>query len=59
MEGYTVFVDWKNKYCLNDYTTPRQSTDSMQYLSNYKWHFLSGTRTKFFLIWYGDTKDSE
>ena len=21
MEGYTVFVDWKNKYCLNDYTT--------------------------------------
>ena len=25
---------------------PRQSTDSMQYLSNYQWHFKNRTRTK-------------
>ena len=21
MEGYTMFLDWKNQYCQNDYTT--------------------------------------
>ena len=25
--------------CENDYTIVKQSTDSMQSLSNYKWHF--------------------
>ena len=29
----------KNQYYQNDYTTPKQSTDSMQSLSNYQWHF--------------------
>ena len=23
MEKYTVFMDWKNQYCQNDYTTQR------------------------------------
>ena len=27
-------MDWKNQYCQNDYTTPRQSTDSVQSLSS-------------------------
>ena len=38
---------------------PRQSTDSMQYLSNYQWHFLKLEleQKKIFLIWYRDTKD--
>ena len=33
-----MFLDWKNQHCENDY--PRQSTDSMQSLSNYQWHFF-------------------
>ena len=32
MERYTMFLDWKNQYCENYY--PKQSTDSMQSLSN-------------------------
>ena len=35
----TTFLYWKNQYCKNDYTNPKQSTDSMQSLSNYQWHF--------------------
>ena len=60
MEGYTVFLDWKNKYCLNVFTTQ----DNLQIQCNtYQITnsiFKNRTRTKFFfLIWYGDTKDSE
>ena len=33
MERYTMFVDWKNQYCENDYTT--QSNLQIQY-STYK-----------------------
>ena len=29
MEKYTVFMDWKNQYCQNDYTT--QSNLQIQY----------------------------
>ena len=38
-ERYTMFLDWKNQYCQNGYTNPRQSTESMQSLSNYQWPF--------------------
>ena len=50
MERYTVFLDWKKQYCQNDYMTPKQSTDSVQSLSNYQWRFFNRTRTKTFII---------
>ena len=37
---------------------PRQSTDSMQSLSNYEWHFSQNENKKFQNL-YGDTKDPE
>ena len=46
-----MFLDWKNQYCENDYTTPWQSTDSMQCLSNY-----TELEQKIFNL-FGDTKD--
>ena len=58
MERYTMFLDWKNQYCENDYTTPKQSTDSMQFLSNYQWHF-SHNQNKNFYDSYGNTKDPQ
>ena len=36
MEKCIVFMDWKNQYCENKYTTQMQSKDSMQPLSNYQ-----------------------
>ena len=33
-----MLLDWKNDYCYNHYTYPKQSTDSMQFLSNYQGH---------------------
>ena len=38
MEEYTVFMDRKNKYSENEYTSPKQSIDSMQSLSSYQWY---------------------
>ena len=38
MDRYTMFLDWKNQYCQNDYCR-MQSIDSMQSLSNYQQHF--------------------
>ena len=38
MDRYTMFLDWKNQYCQNDYCQ-MQSIDSMQSLSNYQQHF--------------------
>ena len=32
-EIHTIILDWKNKYY------PMQSTDSLQFLSNYQWQF--------------------
>ena len=29
MEKYTMFMDWKNQYTENEYTTPKQSTYSI------------------------------
>ena len=37
-EKYIMFLDCKNQYCENNYNT-KQSTDLMQSLSNYQWHF--------------------
>ena len=42
-----MFWDWKNQYCENDYTYPKQSADSMQSLSNYH-GILHKTRKKKF-----------
>ena len=39
---YTMFLDWKNQYCENDY--PEKFTDSMQSLSNYQWHFSKNSK---------------
>ena len=44
MKRYTMFLDWKNQYCENDYTIPKQSTDSMQFLSNYSWYFSQNNK---------------
>ena len=33
MEKYTMFMDWKNQYSENEYTTQSKSIDSMQSLS--------------------------
>jgi len=58
MDRYTMFLDWKNQYCQNDYT--------VQGNQQIKWNpyqiasgILHRTRTKkiFFLFW--DTKDPE
>ena len=35
---------------------PKQSTDSMQSLSNYQWHFSQNHNKKFYNL-YGNTKD--
>ena len=32
MERYTILLNWNTQCCQNDYTAPRQSTDSMQSL---------------------------
>ena len=58
MEKYTMFLDWKNQYCENDYTTqrnlqiqcnPYQTTNSI----------LHRIRTKKIYNLYGNTKDPE
>ena len=45
MEGYTMFLDWKNQYCENDYTTqsnlqiqcnPYQTTNGIFYRTRTK-----------------------
>ena len=36
-----MFLDWKNQYCENDYTTQSHTAiDSVQSLSQFQWHFL-------------------
>ena len=47
MEKYIMFMDQKNQYCENEYTT--QSIDSMQSLSSYQQYFHR-TRTNNFTI---------
>jgi len=39
MEKYTMFMNQKNQYSENEYTTLKQSTDSVQSLSSYEWCF--------------------
>ena len=55
---YTMFLDWKNQHCENDYTT--QSNLQIQYnpyqTTNGTFH---RTRTKKFHNLYGNTKDPE
>ena len=57
MERYTMFMDWKNEYCLNDYSTqgnlqiqcnPYQMTNGIFHREQKKSKNL-----------YGDTKDPE
>ena len=48
MESSSMFLGRKNQYYENDYTT-KQTTDSVQYLSHYQWHFYR-SRTKNFTI---------
>ena len=54
MGRYTVFLDWKNHYCQNDYTTQKKYIDLMQSL-------FKGTfqRIKKICNLYGNKKDSE
>ena len=56
MESYTMFMDWKNQYSQNDYTT--QGNLQMQHnpyqITNGIFH---RTRTKKSQNLYGDTKD--
>ena len=37
IERYTMFLDWKNQHCESVYYS-KQSTHSMQSLSDYQWH---------------------
>ena len=55
-DRYTMFLDWKNQHCENDFTTRKQSTESMQSLSNYRQHFSQNQNKKFDNL-YGHTKD--
>ena len=48
MERYTMFLDWKNQYCENDYY-PKLSKDSMKSLSNY-YDIFHRTKTNNFTI---------
>ena len=48
MEGYITFLDWKKQYCEKWLYSPKQSTDSINFLSNYKWHFFPHRITAFF-----------
>ena len=56
MERYIMFLDWKNQYCENDYTTQ----SNLQIQCN-PYEITNGifyrTRTKKFLNLHGDTKD--
>ena len=58
MEKYTMFMDWKNQYSENEYST--QSNLSIQcnlyQTTNGTFH---RTRTKNFHNLYGDTEDPE
>ena len=58
MERYTMFVDWKNLYCQNDYTTQGnlQIQCNPNQITNGIFH---RTRTKKSQNLYGDTKDPE
>ena len=57
MERYTMFLDWKNQYCENDYTTQSY----LQFLCN-PYQIANGisrrTRTKNFTISM-ETQDSK
>ena len=52
MEGYTLFLDWKNEYCLNVFITQ----DNLQIQCN-TYQITNGIlkieleQKKFFLIW--------
>ena len=50
MERYTIFWDWKNKYCQNDYTTKGnlQIQCNPYQITNGTFH---RTRTKYFKVW--------
>ena len=39
-------LDWKNQYSENEYTTPKQSIDSMQSLLSYQWYFSQNWNKK-------------
>ena len=58
MERYTMFLDWNNQHCENDYTTQ----SNVQIQCN-PYHTTNGifqrTRTKKFHNLYGNTKDPE
>ena len=58
MERYTKFLDWKNQYCENEYTTQ----SNLQIQCN-PYQIAIGifhrTRTKNFYNLYGNTKDPE
>ena len=55
VERHTMFLDWKNQYCENDYY-PNQSTDSVQSLSNYNGIFFTELEQKFTNL-YGNAKN--
>ena len=54
---YTMFLDWKNQYCENDY--PEKFTDSMQSLSNYQWHVSQNQNKTFYNLNGNKTTNSQ
>ena len=58
MDKYTIFMDWKNQYSENEYTTQSNKIDSMQSLSSYQRHFSENQNKQFYNL-YGNTKNLE
>ena len=58
MERYTMFLDWENQYCENDYTTQGnlQIQCNPYQITNGIFHRAG---TQHFYNLYGNTKDSE
>ena len=58
MEKYSMFMDQKNQYIENEYTTQSNLIDSMQSLSSYQWYFSQNWNKQFHNL-YGNTKNLE
>ena len=53
---YTIFLDWKNEYCENDYTTQSNLQIQCNPYQNYQLYFSQSWNKKIYNL-YGNTKD--
>ena len=59
MERYTMFLDWKNQYCKNDYTTQGNQIQCNPYQINNGIFHITKTNEKKSKNLSGDTRDPE